>query len=105
MILLSSYAGLCHSPVHAIGLPTTQSDVTVAPNMYVLIAAGVTRASHTSAAGAAIVTDALAISPVFIDILEPPWMAWFAGEDWRRSSPPQQAPEPAVIRPPPVSRS
>jgi hypothetical protein len=76
---LSSYARPCHSPVHTIGLPTTQSDVTVAPNMYALIAAGVTSASHTSAAGAAIVTDALAISPVFIDIPEPPWMAWFAG--------------------------
>jgi hypothetical protein len=37
--------------------------------MYVLIAAGVTSASQTSAAGAAIVTDALAISPVFIDTL------------------------------------
>jgi hypothetical protein len=30
----------------------------------------VTSASHTSAAGAAIVTDALAISPVFIDTPE-----------------------------------
>src|SRR5258705_7121425 len=40
-----------------------------------LMAAGVTSASHTSTAGAAIVTDALAISPVFIDTPEPPRIA------------------------------
>ena len=79
MTPLSSYARPCHSPVHTIGPPTTQSDVTVAPNMYVLIAAGVTSASHTSAAGVAIVADAPAISPVFIDTPEPPWIAWLAG--------------------------
>ena len=79
MTPLFSYARPCHSPIHTIGLPTTQSDVTVAPTMYVLIAAGVTSASHTSATGAAIVTDALAISPVFIDTPEPPWIAWLAG--------------------------
>ena len=42
MIPLSSYARPCHLPVHTIGLPTTQSDITVAPNMYALIEAGVT---------------------------------------------------------------
>src|SRR5258705_7471730 len=98
MIPLSSYARPCHSPVHAIGLPTTQSDVTVTPNMYALMAAGVTSAAHTFAAGAAIVTDALAISPVFIDIPEPPWMVWVAGSDSWRSSLSKQAPERAVIR-------
>ena len=40
---------------------------------------GVTSASHTRAAGAAIVADALAISPVFIDTPEPPWIALVDG--------------------------
>jgi hypothetical protein len=78
MIPLSSYARPYHSPVHTIGLPTTQPDITVAPNMYALMAAGATSASHTSAGGAAIVTDALAIGPVFIDTPEPRKLAWVA---------------------------
>ena len=65
-------------PFHTIGLPTTHSEVTVAPDMYSLIAAGDTSASHTSAAGAVIVTDVLAISAVFIGAPEPRSMASFA---------------------------
>src|SRR5262245_23121643 len=105
MTPLSSYARPCHSPFHTIGLPTTQSDVTVASDMYILIAAGVTSAFQTSAAGLAIVTDALAISPVFIDSPAPPWMARFARSDSWRSSPSTQAPERAAIRRQLVSRS
>ena len=71
MIPLSSYARHCHSPFHTMGLPTTHSDVTLVPNMYALIAAGVTSASHTSATGAVMVADTLAIDPVFIGIPEP----------------------------------
>src|SRR6266446_6956132 len=105
MTPLSSYGRPCHSPIHTIGLPTTQSDVTVAQNMYVLIAAGLTSAFHTSAADAAIVTDAIAISPVFIDTPAPPWTARSAGQESWRSSPSKQAPERAVIRRQLVSRS
>ena len=50
-----------HSPDHVIGLPFLKSERASVPNMYCLMADGVTSAFHTAALGASITTDALAI--------------------------------------------
>src|SRR4030095_345564 len=99
MIPLSSYARPCHSPSQMIGLPTTQSDVTVVPNMYSLMAAGVTSACHNSALGALMVVDALAINPLFIGILQPVWIEVAVLTHWSQSSGLTQDPRRAVNRP------
>src|SRR5436305_11131238 len=57
---LSSYALPCHSPFQVIGLPSRQVELTVVPNMYCLIASGLTSARHTAAVGASMAADALA---------------------------------------------
>jgi hypothetical protein len=46
------------------GLPSFQSEITVVPNMYSLMVEGVTRASHTFCAGAAMVMEERAIRSV-----------------------------------------
>jgi len=46
--------------VAVLGRPSSKSELAVVPNMYCLIRSGFTSASHTCAAGAAIVIEALA---------------------------------------------
>src|SRR4051812_1926111 len=47
MTPLSSYFLPCHSPFQVTGLPSFQSDFISVPNMYCLMADGVTSACHT----------------------------------------------------------
>jgi hypothetical protein len=58
---LSLYAFPCHSPFQTIELPSFQSDRTVVPNIYCLMAAGLTSASQTFSAGASMLMEALAM--------------------------------------------
>ena len=56
-----------NSPVNVMGLPSFQSECTLAPKKYSLAVAGFTRASHTSALDASIAMDAL--DTCFLSIL------------------------------------
>src|SRR5882672_130186 len=91
MMPLSSYANACHSPLQTIGLPTTQSDITVVPNMYSWIAAGVTSACHTAPLDALMFVDTWAVSPLFIGIPRPAWIAVVVLTRRSQSSGAQQA--------------